>query len=112
MQKSNLTLYYGMATFVVALDPSIEESVMFIGSSRPKKLSSSIGLKCASLVLSAFFALNFTSRAQTLEPNFSDVLVMGSWNQPVGATFDANGRLYVWETVSYTHLTLPTSDLV
>jgi PKD repeat protein/glucose/arabinose dehydrogenase len=36
-------------------------------------------------------------RAQSLPPNFSDALVMGGWNAPVGATFDANGRLYVWE---------------
>lgn len=37
------------------------------------------------------------ARSQTLQPNFSDALVMGGWNAPVGATFDANGRLYVWE---------------
>lgn len=36
-------------------------------------------------------------RAQILEPNFSDALVMGGWTEPVGATWDANGRLYVWE---------------
>ena len=35
--------------------------------------------------------------AQSLQPNFSDALVMGGWNAPVGATWDANGRLYVWE---------------
>jgi len=35
--------------------------------------------------------------AQTLPPNFSDALVMGGWVEPVGATWDANGRLYVWE---------------
>lgn len=35
--------------------------------------------------------------AQSLPPNFSDVLVMGGWVEPVGATWDANGRLYVWE---------------
>jgi len=86
-----------MATFVVALDPSIEGITMFITISRPKKISSSHGLIRASLVLSAFFALTFSGRAQTLEPNFSDVLVMSGWSQPVGATFDANGRLYVWE---------------
>ncbi len=34
---------------------------------------------------------------QTLPANFSDALVMGGWNAPVGATWDANGRLYVWE---------------
>lgn len=36
-------------------------------------------------------------RAQTLEPDFADALVMGGWNAPVGATWDANGRMYVWE---------------
>ncbi|MBK8227291.1 MAG: PKD domain-containing protein [Flavobacteriales bacterium] len=35
--------------------------------------------------------------AQTYQPNFSDALVMGGWVSPVGATWDANGRLYVWE---------------
>src|SRR5690606_9018729 len=27
----------------------------------------------------------------------SDALVMGGWAEPVGATWDANGRMYVWE---------------
>lgn len=36
-------------------------------------------------------------KAQVLEPNFSDALVLGGWNEPVGATFDANGRVYLWE---------------
>ena len=34
---------------------------------------------------------------QTLPANFSDALVMGGWVEPVGATWDANGRFYVWE---------------
>jgi len=38
-----------------------------------------------------------TTSAQTLQPNFSSSLVMGGWTEPVGATWDANGRLYVWE---------------
>lgn len=37
------------------------------------------------------------SEAQSLPANFSDALVMGGWVEPVGATWDANGRLYVWE---------------
>lgn len=37
------------------------------------------------------------SHAQSLPPNFSDALVMGGWDAPVGATWDANGRMYVWE---------------
>ncbi len=50
---------------------------------------------CAGILL-AFLAAP-TLRAQTLVPDFSDALVMGGWNAPVGATFDANGRMYVWE---------------
>jgi PKD repeat protein/glucose/arabinose dehydrogenase len=35
--------------------------------------------------------------AQTVPTGFSDALVMGGWDAPVGATWDANGRMYVWE---------------
>lgn len=35
--------------------------------------------------------------AQTLPPDFSDGLIMGGFVEPVGATWDANGRTYVWE---------------
>lgn len=42
-------------------------------------------------------AAHTETKAQTLQPNFSDALVMGGWTEPVGATWDANGRLYVWE---------------
>lgn len=34
---------------------------------------------------------------QTFEPGFNDALVMGGWTEPVGATWDGNGRMYVWE---------------
>lgn len=34
---------------------------------------------------------------QTLPAGFSDALVMGGWSGPVGAAWDANGRIYVWE---------------
>ena len=47
-----------------------------------------------------FVALGLRSgaiQAQTLPPNFSDALVMGGWSEPVGATWDDNGRTYVWE---------------
>ncbi|MFN3875618.1 MAG: PQQ-dependent sugar dehydrogenase, partial [Flavobacteriales bacterium] len=37
------------------------------------------------------------ARAQSVPPGFADALVMGGWVAPVGATWDANGRLYVWE---------------
>lgn len=36
-------------------------------------------------------------QAQTVPTNFADALVMGGWTEPVGATWDANGRMYVWE---------------
>ncbi|MFT3885827.1 MAG: PQQ-dependent sugar dehydrogenase [Flavobacteriales bacterium] len=35
--------------------------------------------------------------AQQVPPGFSDALVIGGWEEPVGFTFDANGRMYVWE---------------
>ncbi|MDQ3101385.1 MAG: PQQ-dependent sugar dehydrogenase, partial [Bacteroidota bacterium] len=38
-----------------------------------------------------------TLSAQTLPPDFSDALVLGGFTEPVGATWDANGRTYVWE---------------
>lgn len=34
---------------------------------------------------------------QVLPSGFSDALVLGGWSGPVGATWDANGRMYVWE---------------
>ncbi|MBK7382868.1 MAG: PQQ-dependent sugar dehydrogenase [Flavobacteriales bacterium] len=50
------------------------------------------------LLATAFTSLtSISSQAQTLEPDFSDALVMGGWTAPVGATWDANGRVYVWE---------------
>ncbi len=36
-------------------------------------------------------------QAQVLPPDFSDGLVMGGWNDPVGVTWDDNERMYVWE---------------
>ena len=70
---------------------------MFIRTSPTEMKKPLRAFKTALLVLLTFFTFTFSLRSQTLEPNFSDVLVMGGWNQPVGATFDANGRLYVWE---------------
>lgn len=34
---------------------------------------------------------------QTIPSGFNNALVMGGWSEPVGVTFDANGRWYVWE---------------
>ncbi|HEX2617859.1 MAG TPA: PKD domain-containing protein, partial [Flavobacteriales bacterium] len=36
-------------------------------------------------------------RAQQVPPGFSDALVLGGFEEPVGFTFDGNGRMYVWE---------------
>ena len=36
-------------------------------------------------------------RAQTVPTGFNNALVMAGWTEPVGFTFDANGRWYVWE---------------
>ncbi len=35
--------------------------------------------------------------AQTVPSGFANSLVMNGWQEPVGFTFDANGRWYVWE---------------
>ena len=35
--------------------------------------------------------------AQTLPSGFSSSLVLAGWSNPVGAVWDANGRMYVWE---------------
>ena len=37
------------------------------------------------------------AQAQTVPTGFNNALVMAGWNEPVGFTFDANGRWYVWE---------------
>ncbi|MCB9168975.1 MAG: PQQ-dependent sugar dehydrogenase [Flavobacteriales bacterium] len=35
--------------------------------------------------------------AQTVPTDFADVSVVNGFNEPVGAAWDANGRMYVWE---------------
>lgn len=55
------------------------------------------GLK---LILTASLALACSRpelHAQSLAPGFVSSLVMDGWFSPVGATWDANGRMYVWE---------------
>ncbi|MBK8497999.1 MAG: PQQ-dependent sugar dehydrogenase [Flavobacteriales bacterium] len=37
------------------------------------------------------------AHAQTLATGFNEALVMGGWTEPVGVTWDADGRAYVWE---------------
>lgn len=48
------------------------------------------------LFLSSCMALTQV-RAQSLVSGFETSLVMDGWYSPVGATWDANGRMYVWE---------------
>jgi glucose/arabinose dehydrogenase/chitodextrinase len=48
------------------------------------------------LALAALLILPMVN-AQTVPVGFSNALVMGGWQEPVGFTFDANGRWYVWE---------------
>lgn len=38
-----------------------------------------------------------TVHAQTVPSGFADVVVASGFSEPVGFTFDANGRMYVWE---------------
>ena len=54
-------------------------------------------VRSCSLFIGLGWMVQLQLPAQTLEPNFSDALVMGGWSEPVGATWDANGRMYVWE---------------
>lgn len=35
--------------------------------------------------------------AQSVPSGFNDAVVIGGFSAPVGFTFDANGRMYVWE---------------
>ena len=50
------------------------------------------------LVLFALvFCCTKRASAQSVPTDFNDALVMGGWSGPVGATWDANERMYVWE---------------
>ena len=46
--------------------------------------------------ISFFFSVP-ASVAQTVPSGFNDAVVISGFNAPVGFTFDANGRMYVWE---------------
>ena len=37
------------------------------------------------------------AQEEAVPPGFVDELVIGGWMNPTGLTFDANGRMYVWE---------------
>ena len=54
---------------------------------------------CSPLLLSFLLCLSSLSggASAALPAGFTKTLVAGPWDQPVGVTFDANGRMYVWE---------------
>ncbi|MCB0792832.1 MAG: PKD domain-containing protein [Flavobacteriales bacterium] len=47
--------------------------------------------------LGSLFLRPLRSNAQTVPTDFADVSVVGGFDEPVGATWDGNGRMYVWE---------------
>lgn len=48
-------------------------------------------------VLGLSLCCGTATRDQSVPAGFSDALVMGGWNEALGFTTDANGRVYVWE---------------
>lgn len=49
-------------------------------------------------ILGIIFTLYLNTNAQVnLQPNFTDELVMGGWNQANGIVYDSTGQAYVWE---------------
>lgn len=49
------------------------------------------------VILCSSLLTALTTPAQSVPAGFADVLVMGGWNAPQGAVWDANDRMYVWE---------------
>ncbi|HEY0977705.1 MAG TPA: PQQ-dependent sugar dehydrogenase, partial [Flavobacteriales bacterium] len=56
------------------------------------------------LVVLLFLLVIPRSQAHVIPEGFGDALVMGGWNRPVGCTWDANGRMYVWEKRGRVHI--------
>ena len=55
-------------------------------------------MKAAPYFWAFVFALSvFSVSAATLPAGFVEEQIGGTWNEAVGLTFDANGRMYVWE---------------
>lgn len=48
-------------------------------------------------LLPSLFSFPFLAGAQSVPAGFNDAVVVSGFSEPVGFTFDANGRLYVWE---------------
>ncbi len=57
----------------------------------------SIFLRALGTTLVSIFFCLVPSIAQTVPSGFNDAVVVSGFNAPVGFTFDANGRMYVWE---------------
>lgn len=55
------------------------------------------GLLPATAAFLLFFTRPSEGIGQSVPSGFNDALVMGGWSGPVGATWDANDRMYVWE---------------
>lgn len=51
----------------------------------------------ASLVMGFCLLAGQQAQAQSVPPGFNDAVVVSGFSEPVGFTFDANGRMYVWE---------------
>lgn len=49
------------------------------------------------IAVTLVFSLPGKVISQALPPDFADALVSGGWDAPVGAEWDANGRMYVYE---------------
>jgi len=55
------------------------------------------GMARSAVFTAAVLCCAIVPKAQTVPTGFNNSLVMGGWSEPVGFTFDANGRWYVWE---------------
>ena len=49
------------------------------------------------LLLASFLVLVGALKASTVPSGFSETPVTGPWDDAVGITFEANGRMWVWE---------------
>lgn len=49
------------------------------------------------LLAALWMLIGSSTSGQSVPVGFADALVMGGWSGPVGVTWDANGRYYVWE---------------
>lgn len=63
-----------------------------------KMQATTMRIQHALFLLAFVLSTTRSTKAQTFLPNFSQsTLAGGTFNQPVGVTWDANGRQYVWE---------------